>query len=191
VRAGDRDAFAALHDRYQALVFRFACLMSGSESVAEDITQETFLTLTRGVRRYDAAQARFSTYLYGMVRHLTTRRLRRERVFVILPGGEAERWRAQEPLIEDAMVEAALKRRTIGRVRRAVATLPPRYRDVVVLCDLHGRDYAAAAERLGCAVGTVRSRLHRGRELLRRKLARVVRTDDAPERMRTIRAYEQ
>jgi RNA polymerase sigma-70 factor (ECF subfamily) len=146
--------------------------MSGSETMAEDITQETFLMLTRGALNYDASQARFSTYLYGMVRHQTRRRLRQERLFVILSGGEEERWRAHEPLIEDSMVEAALKRRTIGRVRQAILTLPPRYRAVLVLCDLQGRDYATAAALVGCAIGTVRSRLHRARELLRRKLAR-------------------
>jgi RNA polymerase sigma-70 factor, ECF subfamily len=186
VRTGDRDAFATLHARYRTVVYRFAVQMSGSETVAEDITQETFLTLTRGARRYDAGQARFSTYLYGIVRHLTTRRMRRERMFVILSGSDDERWRAHEPLIEDAMVETALKRRTIGRVRRAILTLPPRYRDAVVLCDLQGRDYVGAAAILGCALGTVRSRLHRGRDLLRRKLAR-----PRPERMTPIRAYEQ
>jgi RNA polymerase sigma-70 factor (ECF subfamily) len=172
VRTGDRDAFATLHARYRAVVHRFACRMSGSETLAEDITQETFLTLTRGALNYDARQARFSTYLYGMVRHLTTRRLRQERSFVILSGGEEERWRAHEPLIEDSMVEAALRRRTIGRVRQAILTLPPRYRAVLVLCDLQGRDYATTAALVGCAIGTVRSRLHRARELLRRKLAR-------------------
>ena len=144
--------------------------MSGSETLADDITQETFLVLVRGVLTYDAGQARFSTYLYGMVRHLATRRRRGEGRFVILSGGNAERGLPNKPTIEEAMVEAALRRSTIVLVRRALLTLPKSYREAVVLCDLHDRDYAAAAARLGCAIGTVRSRVHRGRELLRRKL---------------------
>jgi RNA polymerase sigma-70 factor, ECF subfamily len=172
VERGDRDAFVTLYRRYQDVVHGFAFHMSGSETIAEDITQETFLALTRGARRYNASAAKFSTYLYGMVRHLTRRRLRRDRVFVTLTGASPDRWKAREPLVEQSMIEAASKRQTIERVRRAVLSLPPRYREVVVLCDLHARGYADAAAIVGCAVGTVRSRLHRGRDLLRQKLGR-------------------
>ena len=55
-------------------------------------------------------------------------------------------------------------------LRKAVLALPPAYREVVVLCDLHERDYAEAASALGCAIGTVRSRLHRARALLAEKM---------------------
>jgi RNA polymerase sigma-70 factor (ECF subfamily) len=167
---GDREAFIALYRRYEGFVHRFAYQMSGSEAVAEDITQETFLTLTRSAARYNAGLAKFSTYLYGIVRHLTRRRLWRDRMFVALPAGLTDRWKAREPSAEQALVEAASRQQTIERVRRAVLSLPPRYREVIVLCDLHGRGYADAAAIVGCAVGTVRSRLHRGRDLLRKKL---------------------
>ncbi len=177
VRSGDSDAFATLYRRYQDAVHRFAWKMSGREAIAEDITQDAFLTLTRGARHYDPRQSKFKTYLYGMVRHLTRRRLRRDRVFVFLAGEDADRWKAGEPLIEHSLVEKAAKERTIERVRRAVLSLPQRYREVVVLCDLHGRDYTEAAAAAGCAVGTVRSRLHRGRALLRQKLAPVEHVD--------------
>jgi RNA polymerase sigma-70 factor, ECF subfamily len=145
--------------------------MSGCEATAEDITQETFLALTRGARHYDAGQAKFTTYLYGMVRFLTRRRLRRDRVFATLTGANLDRWKAREPLVEQTLVEAASTQETIDRVRRAVLSLPARYREVVVLCDLHHRTYADTAAILGCSIGTVRSRLHRSRELLRKKLA--------------------
>jgi RNA polymerase sigma-70 factor (ECF subfamily) len=171
VEHGDRDAFIALYGRYRDVVYRFAFHMSGSDTTAEDITQDTFLALTRGARRYDPSQARFTTYLYGMVRHLTRRRLRQDRVFATLTGMNPDRWTAREPLVEQALVEAASTQATIERVRRSVLSLPPRYREVVVLCDLHHRGYAEAAAIIGCSVGTVRSRLHRSRELLRRKLA--------------------
>jgi RNA polymerase sigma-70 factor, ECF subfamily len=166
---GDRDAFVRLYRRYQDVVHRFAMQMSGSRTVAEDITQETFLALTRGARSYNASQAKFTTYLYGVVRHLTRRRLRRDRLYVALTG-KADRWQAREALVEQSLVDAASHRQTIERVRRAVLSLPARYREVVVLCDLHGRGYAEAAAIVGCALGTVRSRLHRARELLRQKL---------------------
>jgi RNA polymerase sigma-70 factor (ECF subfamily) len=58
----------------------------------------------------------------------------------------------------------------VETLRKAVLALPPAYREVLVLCDLHERDYAEAASALGCAVGTVRSRLHRARALLAEKM---------------------
>lgn len=151
------------------MVHRFAFQMSGNATVADEVTQDAFLALTNGARHYRANEAKFSTYLFGLVRNLTRRRLRTDRVFVALTG-IAERWKAREPSIEQSLVEAASKKQTIERVRRAVLSLPTRYREVVVLCDLQGRDYGEAAAIVGCAIGTVRSRLHRGRNLLRQKL---------------------
>lgn len=169
VREGDRDALVTLYHRYQDMVYGFALHMTGTEAIAEDVTQDTFLALTRGVH-YNAGDAKFSTYLYGIVRRLTKRRTRHDFVFLTLTGKIADRWQAREPLVEQSLVEAVSKQQTIERVRRAVLSLPRRYREVVVLCDLHGRDYVEAAAIVGCAVGTVRSRLHRARDLLRRKL---------------------
>src|SRR5262245_28969065 len=91
VGEGDRDAFVTLYRRYQNVVYGFAYQMCGSQASAEDITQETFLALSRAASRYRANDARFTTYLYGIVRHLTRRRLRRDRVFVALGGGGTDR----------------------------------------------------------------------------------------------------
>jgi RNA polymerase sigma-70 factor (ECF subfamily) len=170
VLSGDRTAFAALYGRYQDIVYRFAFQMSGRDSVAEDITQETFLTFAGAAHRYDAQQAKVATYLYGIVRNLTRRWLRRERLLVTLTGTDHDRWQAHEPLAEQALVENATKQETIERVRRAILNLPPRYREVVVLCDLHGTSYADAAAIIGCAEGTIASRLSRARNLLFEKL---------------------
>ena len=170
VSSGDRAAFAALYRRYQDVVYRFAFQMSGREAIAEDITQETFLRLAGAAHRYDARQAKVSTYLYGIVRNLTRRSLRLDRVLVTLTGTNDDRWRANEPLAEQSLIERVSKRETIERVRRAILSLPPRYREVVVLCDLHRRSYADAAAIIGCAEGTVGSRLSRARDLLLEKL---------------------
>ena len=62
------------------------------------------------------------------------------------------------------------RQRHVDALRRAVVALPVRYREAVVLCDLHELSYADAAVALSCAIGTVRSRLHRGRALLARRL---------------------
>ncbi len=79
---GDRDAFAALYHRHHARVYRFARLMTGSNSAAEDIVQEVFLVVMRDAGRYDPARAALPSYLYGVARHQTRRRLWRDRQFV-------------------------------------------------------------------------------------------------------------
>lgn len=168
--SGYLEALAMLYRRYQDVVFRFAFQMSGNESIAEDIMQDTFLVLTRAAKRYRASDAQFSTYLYGIVRHLTRRRLRRDSLIWSVRNWGRLRWSAHQPSMEESLVDQATRQQTVERVRRAVLSLPSRYREVVVLCDLHGRNYADAAAIVGCPVGTIRSRLHRGRDLLREKL---------------------
>lgn len=159
-----------LYRRYQDMVFRFALHMGVSESVAEDIMQDTFLAVARGAKPNPDGQAKFSTYLYGIVRNLTRRRLRRDSQLAGLRHWIYHNGEAQASTSEDALVERLTRQQMIDRVRRAVSSLPLRYREVVVLCDLHGRDYADAAAIVGCPVGTVRSRLFRARGLLAEKL---------------------
>ena len=171
--SGDEAAFTALYGRRQAGVYRFALQMCGSESVAEDVTQEVFMALIREARQYDESRGALSSYLYGIARNQVLRRLERERHFVSMAdehedasaSANGEQFVARpDPLAELARAE------TIDSVRQAVLALPAHYREVVVLCELHEMSYAEAAGVLGCAVGTVRSRLHRARSLLIERL---------------------
>jgi RNA polymerase sigma-70 factor (ECF subfamily) len=165
--AGDRDAFASLYRRHQGAVYRFARLMTGSSTTAEDVVQEVFLALMKDAARYDAERAALTTYLFGMARRVTRRRLLRERRFVSIGANHS----ASHGITADA--GAALDHRdALQQLRRAILSLPSRYREVVVLCDLEGVAYDTAAASIGCAVGTVRSRLHRARRLLATKLRR-------------------
>jgi len=163
---GDRDAFAHLYRRHQATIFRFARLMTGCDAAAEDIVQEVFLALMRDASKYDAARASLTTYLFGVARHLTRRRLLRERRFVALDSSGAP-----EPLAGDDAGAHLQQRRSMEELRRAILALPSRYREVVVLCDLEETSYADAAAAVGCPVGTIRSRLHRARQMLATALA--------------------
>jgi RNA polymerase sigma-70 factor, ECF subfamily len=166
--AGDREAFATLYRRHQAAIYRFARLMTGSPTAAEDIVQEVFLVLMKDAARYEAQRAALTTYLFGMARRLTRRRLLRERRFVDIGSSRgASRWSVTPD------VSAALERRdALQQLRCAILSLPSRYREVVVLCDLQDVPYETAAASIGCAVGTIRSRLHRARRLLARKVRR-------------------
>jgi RNA polymerase sigma-70 factor (ECF subfamily) len=156
--AGDEAAFIALYRRRQAGVYRFALHMSGSESTAEDVTQEVFLTLMRGGARFDSRRGSVASFLLGIARNHVLRWLRRE--------GREEREEAELLSPEADPLDSLTRTETIESVRSAVVSLPVQYREVVVLCELQEMDYAQAAAVLGCAVGTVRSRLHRARGML-------------------------
>ena len=171
--AGDEQSFTALYRRRQAGIFRFALQMCGSESVAEDVVQEVFMALIREGQRFDPSRGTLSSYLYGVARNQVLRRLERDRPFAAsLDEDEGRGGAADDPTDArpDPLSELA-RAETVASVRQAVLALPAHYREVVVLCDLQEMSYAEAAGALNCAVGTVRSRLHRARTLLTGKLA--------------------
>jgi len=170
--AGDEEAFTALYRRRQGGVYRFALQMSGSEAVAEDVVQETFMVLMRDGGNFDAGRGSVSAYLYGIARNHVLRAFDRERALVRFDD-EAEE--GGEPPHENLVARPdplgdLTRAESVEKLRQAVLALPAHYREVVVLCELHEMSYTEAAEALGCAVGTVRSRLHRARAMLAEKL---------------------
>jgi RNA polymerase sigma-70 factor (ECF subfamily) len=159
---GDEGAFTALYRRHQPVVFRFAFHMSGRQEVAEEVTQDVFLTLIREPGRFDPEKGSLVGFLLGISRNLALRWLERERTYVELGNGEQC---APEDTSCDVLSRLT-RDEAIQAVRQAVLSLPPVYRETVVLCDLEDVSYAGAADVLGVPVGTVRSRLNRGRGLL-------------------------
>jgi RNA polymerase sigma-70 factor (ECF subfamily) len=174
IRAGDEDAFTFVFRRWQAPLFRFALHMCGNRTVAEDATQETFMTLIRQTAQFDSAKGKLGAFLFGVARNQVLKRLERERPYTSLaPNWEdAAESRADLQIrsADAAQSDVAARTETIEHVRQAILTLPPDYREVVALCDLEEMSYEEAAGALGCAPGTVASRLHRGRALLAAKL---------------------
>lgn len=172
LRAGDEDAFVVLYRRRQGGIYRFALRMSGSESVAEDVTQEVFLHLMNGNGNFDAARGSFQAYLFGIARNQVLRRIERERAYLPIShdDGEQESSAIEGLITTHDPLGDLTRRERIDGLRQAVLALPAHYREVVVLCDLHEMSYAEAAEALGCAIGTVRSRLHRARAILVERL---------------------
>jgi RNA polymerase sigma-70 factor (ECF subfamily) len=182
--AGDEDALAELYRRRQASIYRFALQMSGSPALAEDVTQEVFIALLRDGKSYDATRGALNWFLLGIARNLMRQRLGREQFYA--PWGDDESDRAvstSNPLDELSRSE------TIETIRSAVLSLPPRYREVVVLCELQELSYAQAAAVLNCAIGTVRSRLHRARALLIEKMTQANEEDAAADPVKTARCF--
>ena len=163
---GSEDAFVTLYRRHQGRVFRFALRMSGDEATAEEVVQEVFLTVIRGPIRYDSTRATFAAWLLGVARNHVLRTLERQPK----TAGESDPAERETADTSADALAALLARENSEALRRAVLSLPGAYREVLALCDLEEMDYADAAKVLGCSLGTIRSRLHRARNLLAVKL---------------------
>ncbi len=168
--AGCEESFTALYRRHQGRIFRFALEMSGSEASAEEVTQEVFLAVLNGNCSYDSTKGRLSSFLMGVARNQVLRLLKRDGRYRPMAEGD------EDIAIGRAAPADHVRQETVEAVRRAVLSLPESYREVVAMCDLEEMDYAEAAAALDCPVGTVRSRLHRGRALLAEKLAEATRS---------------
>ena len=152
--------FQAVFDQHKDAVYRFAWRMSGSPAAAQDITQDVFVGLLRYPHRFDPARGALRAFLLGIARNLALKHWRAEHRF--------------EPLDDEAVVAQPidLDRGDIGdMVGRAVRALRPLQREVVILIEYEGLTLAEVAQAVDADVGTVKSRLHRARENLRRTLA--------------------
>jgi RNA polymerase sigma-70 factor (ECF subfamily) len=189
MRAGDEDAFAHLYREKHPAIYRFALHMSGSSTVAEDVTQEVFMALIRQPERFDPRRGNLNGFLFGIARNHLRKRWDADRRLVPFAGNmddlddllfaapatngrHANGNGHAASMLAPAHDEFA-STEAVARVRQAISTLPENYREAVVLCELQEMTYDEAALALGCPVGTVRSRLHRGRALLLEKLREV------------------
>lgn len=169
-------AFAVIFDRYADDIHRYIARRLGSDT-ADDLMAETFVTAFQRRRRYDLSHAHARPWLYGIATNLIGRHRR----------AEARRLRALSRMAalspdqentgpEDAVTEQLGAGGTPGTLAGALAELPARYRDVLLVIAWGELDYEEAAQALGVPVGTVRSRLHRARTRLRRALGAPDRT---------------
>ena len=162
--AGEEQGFVDLYQKYQGPVFRFALQISGMRHVAEEVTQDTFLSLIRAPRNYRSDRGPLLLYLFGIARRLAWKSARRDRLYAAL-GSDHDLPAALPDFADDFA-----RKDEATRLRNAILSLPRKYREVIVLCSLQELSYEQAAVVVGCSIGTVRSRVHRGRQLLLRKL---------------------
>jgi len=164
---GDKEAFAELYRRRHGNVYRFALYMTGRPEIADDVAQETFMALINNSAAYNEAKGAVNSFLLGIARNQVLRRLRQERPTVPVDEHHEE---IDSVAAVRSHVSNFIRKEKIEAVRKAVLSLPEHYREVVILCELQEMSYAETAHIMNCAVGTVRSRLHRARGILAEKL---------------------
>jgi RNA polymerase sigma-70 factor (ECF subfamily) len=174
MRAGTAAAFETLYLRHQGPLFRFAVLRSGSAETAADVVQEVFMGLLAGSFKFDPLRGLLQNFLFGVARNLVMKHELPRQRFAPLPEPDDGDDGADAGL--DAADEAAepltrmLGNEQAEQVRRALSLLPPHYRDVVILYEMHDLSYQEIADICQLDLGTVRSRLSRGRAALAKRL---------------------
>lgn len=169
VRAGDEGAFQLVYEKHRRPLFRFAYRMLGTVALAEDVVHECFLVVLTHPLRFDPARGSLRTFLCAVVRNLSFKQLRRrgQETLSDEPPDAADGASSETPEPLRRLLEG--ERSTA--VQEAVASLPPLQREVLVLFEYEGESLAGIAQIVGTDTGTVKSRLHRARERLRRTLA--------------------
>jgi len=172
---GDQQAFAEIVGLYQDKLYHMAFRMLGNRQEAEDVTQEAFLRVYRNLDRYDEG-LKFSTWIYRIATNLCIDRLRKRKATYSLDAESVDHegldGYAVIPSDDRTPESEMLLTETQRIVREAIETLPAKYKSVMVLRYLHDLSLQEIGEVLDMPVSTVKTRVHRGREFLRKKLER-------------------
>ena len=181
-RNGDMQAFGSLVAKYQDRIFNMVFRMCGRRADAEELAQEAFLKALENIGQF-RSQSRFYTWLFRIAANLTISHRRRGGRIRFQPLGGPEDFSGTQAasLAATAAVRhnpgpeaAAVAAETSHRVSSALEELEDEQRLIVILRDMEDMDYAQIAEVIGVPAGTVKSRLHRARCILREKLADLV-----------------
>jgi RNA polymerase sigma-70 factor (ECF subfamily) len=169
--SGDQQAFSALYTRYQRAIYGVIRQMTGDEDVAADLTQEAFVRAWRALPRLRETEA-FGGWIRTIATNLVRDRARRQRPEVSMTGATEDDERDFDapdlsPSVEDQLAQSQQRQ----LIQQAVLRLPEPQRIVVIMHHFEGVPVADIARELGVPLGTVLSRLARGREALRRRLA--------------------
>jgi RNA polymerase sigma-70 factor (ECF subfamily) len=162
---GNREAFRLLVLRYQRPLFRFLGLLGFAQDAAEDVAQQTFLRVFRSLGSFDPQQAKFSTWLFTIAKRLAANERQRahhqrEQPVENLPEGDAS----------PAAPDPALAAERTRRLAAAIGALPEALRSTFFLSQVKELTLDEVAAVEGCALGTVKSRIHRARQQLRAAL---------------------
>lgn len=175
LKKGDREAFNELVREYEKQVINLAYGMLSEREDAYDAAQETFIRIYKSIGTF-RGQSSLSTWIYRITANICNDMLRKRqrsaRTISIYPSDEDENNSAAELPDDNPTPEEALELSERQRiVREGIASLNPDFRAVITLCDIEGRSYEEAAAILSVPHGTVKSRLNRARNALRKKLS--------------------
>lgn len=168
-RAGAREAFADLVDRHKDMLVGYLIRLTGEVERAEDLAQEAFLRLYTAAHDYEE-RGQLRAYLYRIATNLLRSEERRSARWRRLRGLFAHSNGHPGGRLAPDQEQRLLAAEIGGRVGQAIAELPLRYRAPLVLRELEGLTYRQIGRALGCREGTVKSRIHRGRQMLRHRL---------------------
>lgn len=174
--AGERQAFSELVELYQHKIYQVSYRMMGNRSEAEDVGQETFLRVYANLSRYDQSQ-KFSTWIYRIATNLCIDRLRKRRMTFSLDqevaGTEGLDLYSQTP-VQQKTPEAEVVTLEIQReVQIAMDQLPAKYKSIMILRYIEDLSLQEVSEIVSLPVTTIKTRIHRGRETLKKLLSRV------------------
>lgn len=180
LKAGETEAFDELVGRFSADIYGLLVRLTEDAEEARDLTQETFLSVVRSVKGF-RGDASLKTWLYRIAINQARNRQRwwRSRrfglTFSLDSANDADETSLHETLADDSQQspeDFALQREQETMIRQALKKLPLAFREAVVLRDIEGLSYEEIAAALETNIGTVKSRIARGREELKRKLQR-------------------
>lgn len=173
IKKGDHQAFADMVDKYKNSIYVICLRMVGNRQEAEDLSQETFLRAYRYIGQFDIDR-KFSTWLFRIATNLSIDYLRRRKPGVSLdaeiPGTEGLSLEAMLPNEEVAPDEQMVRNEREQMVQREIEHLPEKYRTAVVLKYIEDLRLKEISEIMEIPVATVKTRIHRGREILRKYL---------------------
>ena len=185
-KRGDRAAFAGLVEKYKQPVMNFVYRSLRDEIEAEDVAQNVFLQVYKSRRRYQQT-AKFSTWLFTIARNLCLNELRRrsrhpaESIDEAHAENEAHEGAVQrqyEDQSQPAPPETLLQGELARKIEEALAELPENQRTAILLCRQDELSYEEIAEVLDCSLSATKSLIHRGRETLKEKLKRYLKTGE-------------
>ncbi|CEH31488.1 RNA polymerase sigma-70 factor, ECF subfamily [Aneurinibacillus migulanus] len=170
---GDRDAFAELVDLYKDKVYHVSYRMVGNRQEAEDVAQETFLRVYANLDNYDP-QYKFSTWIYRIASNLSIDLLRKRKknlsIDAEISGAEGVDWHDRLADTSKGPEEEVLTDELQGEVQGAIMGLSPKYRAVMLLRYIEDLSLQEISEAVQLPISTIKTRIHRGREALRKKL---------------------
>jgi RNA polymerase sigma-70 factor (ECF subfamily) len=175
----DPDAFAVVYDRHGGAAYSLAHRIVGDASMAEDVTQEAFLSIWRSTARFDAARGSVRAWVLGIVRNRAIDALRRSARPAPKLDLDDEAVLDTQPAEQRTEVEA-IRRETAGRLRQALGLLPREQSQVIELAYFGGFSHSEIADMLGAPIGTIKGRMRLGLEKIRTTLAEGFPEGDAP-----------